>query len=185
MKEFEMPRVALQEMCMSESIAATCCYTETSNGLTTVQTSLSGGSLSRYSWREVYSDIIEFHGGLASIPKTHYTYYYPNLDEVYYDEGAKMISGGGYFSKDVVAFEQSSKGTLQSLWTIKDGKIVDEKILPGSYVSATRSGCDHMTNACPYNYVRSIDFAHVGSTMPHAFGTTQWFLPHPAQQYNS
>jgi len=185
MKGFEMPRVTLHEMCMSESIAATCCYSETTAGLSTIHAVLNGGNLSRYSWREVYAQVIEFYGGIATIPKTHYSYYFPNLDDVYYDEGAKMISGGGYWSKDVAAFEQNTEGKLQALGTIDDGKISDEEILPGAYVSATRSECDHMTNACPFNYVRSIDYAHVGATMPHALGTSQWFLPHQAHQYNS
>jgi hypothetical protein len=61
----------------------------------------------------------------------------------------------------------------------------ESNIAPGGYVALTGSSCNHMSNACTFNHTLSIEFAHINSTIPHALGTSQWNLPHVAQQYNS
>ncbi|MDR1568966.1 MAG: hypothetical protein LBS72_00580 [Oscillospiraceae bacterium] len=187
MKNFEMPTLYMMETPMSESIASACCYSETVNGLTTTKKVLNGGTIGTHSWYTVYPDVIRFFGGIATAPSNHYTYYYQNIDDpAQYNNGAVWISGGPQTkTKDVAAFTQSSSHTLDELWTITDGTISQETIEPGSFVKLTNSGCDHLSQKCPFNEKTTIDFVHTGAKYPHALGAEIWQYPHPAAQYNS
>ncbi|MDR1569783.1 MAG: hypothetical protein LBS72_04760 [Oscillospiraceae bacterium] len=103
----------------------------------------------------VYDSVIQLLGGYATIPSNHYTMFIPDNSRPKYDQSAKLISGFGYKTKDVVRFTQQPIGYVNRVWTIdSNGRVTEESSIPeGSFVRLTSSGCDHLTQKCPFNYL--------------------------------
>jgi len=180
-------------MDMAESIASACCYSVTTSkdGLVTTKNILTGGTITTLETYQVYQDLIEFYGGIASLPANHYTYYRPySADITYsgvtYDTGASPIAGVGYTTQDVAWFSQDASHQLYQLYVVdKNGQMMPETVVPGGYVQLTYSGCDHLSRDCPFNKLVTQKNMHVNARTAHALGTSNWALPHTAQQYNS
>jgi len=186
-KKFEMPRLAITEILMNESIASDCCYSETVTPLITKKNILNGGMINTYTYYQVYSQVVQYFGGLMTAPSTHYTYYAPTIQNpAEYSDAATWISGGLYYKTyDVASFTQNTGHTLSSLYIIEDGQISNRPIDIGGFVQPSYTNCDHMTRSCPFNELVTLKDAHIGAKTPHRLGGVNWQTPHKAAQYNS
>jgi hypothetical protein len=186
-KQFEMPLLAFTELPMSESIASACCFSQIATPLLTKRNVLNGGTVGPLTSFEVYPQVIQFFGGLATTPQVHYTYYSPTVkDPGKYSDQALWIQDGLYYEMyDVAYFTQNVNHTLGSVYIIDKGQISNKPISASGFVAPTSGICDHISRSCPFNRTVTINNAHIGSTSPHLLGGANWASPHVAAQFSS
>jgi hypothetical protein len=172
---------------MNESIASACCYAQVSTPLVTKKNVLNGGTIGTFSTFELYPQIIQFFGGLATTPPVHYTYYSPTvLAPGQYSDQALWIKDGLYYEMyDVAYFTQNPDHTLGGVYIIDKGQISNMPTSISGFVSPTSGICDHISKSCPFNRTVTMNNAHIGATSPHLLGGSNWASPHVAAQYNS
>ena len=201
MKKFEMPVVVLNEMTMNESIASDCCYKLVTEGLVTTKTILNGGTSGTSTTYPLKASVVAAFGSRTNMPNYHYKVFIPNVNFVSPTVNpiasfpgigeTGVISGGGTAGKtyDVLSFTTYPGGGTISYVAYLDGdnaiEIADPSLLYGAVLTQNGGACDHFGSSCPFVTKTELKNAHIGATMKHLFGGTNWDQPHTAQQYNS
>ena len=192
MKKFEMPVVVLNEMTMNESIASDCCFKQVTEGYVTTKTVLNGGTIGSYVTYPLKASVVDFYGSRSALPTYHYKVYVPinnftsaptptpvvgSINQAGWTSDANAVK-----SYDVLTFSTDASGNLDQVITVGDGAVAN---LTGVYIKQNGGACDHFNSDCPFVTKTTMSDAHIGSTMKHLFGGTDWQNPHKAQQYNS
>ena len=209
MKKFEMPVVVLNEMTMNESIASDCCYKQVTEGYVTTKTVLNGGSISDYVTYPLKTIVANRYGNRAALPSYHYNLYTVLAGNTVIPDTTVSgvtwpvegtVSGGItaanfknlgsvlYFQAGTYEIGESEIHGLTQVGLV-DGSVYSgltgDNNLTGAYLLRKGGTCDHMNSDCPFVTKSTLSNAHIGSTMKHLFGGSDWSTPHTAQQYNS